>query len=80
MIESRAYYTDWSKSEREKQISCINACIWNLERWYWWTYLQGNSEDANIEDSLTDMESREEGEGETEGESIMEAYTLSYVK
>ena len=23
-----------SKSEREKQISYINASIWNLERWY----------------------------------------------
>ena len=23
-----------SKSEREKQISYINACMWNLEKWY----------------------------------------------
>ena len=22
------------KSEREKQISYINACMWNLEKWY----------------------------------------------
>ena len=34
MDESRAYYTEWSKSEREKQVSYIKACIWNLERWY----------------------------------------------
>ena len=33
--ESRAYYTEWSKSEREKQTSHINAYIWNLEIWYW---------------------------------------------
>ena len=26
--EHRAYYTEGSKSEREKY------CIWNLERWY----------------------------------------------
>ena len=29
--EPRAYYTEWSKSEREKQILYINAYIWNLE-------------------------------------------------
>ena len=30
--EPRAYYTERSKSERERQISYINAYIWNLER------------------------------------------------
>ena len=29
--EPRACYTKWSKSEREKQIMCINMYIWNLE-------------------------------------------------
>ena len=29
--EHKACYTEWSQSEREKQISCINAYIWNLE-------------------------------------------------
>ena len=29
--EPRAYFTDWSKSERERQIY-INTYIWNLER------------------------------------------------
>ena len=28
--EPRAYYTEWSKSEREKQRSYINAYMWNL--------------------------------------------------
>ena len=28
--ESRACYTEWSKSKRERQISYINAYIWNL--------------------------------------------------
>ena len=31
--EPRAYYTEWSKSE--KQVSYINAYIWNPQRWYW---------------------------------------------
>ena len=52
--EPKAYYTEWSKSEREKQISYINAYIWNLERWYWWTYLQCSSGDAGIENRIVD--------------------------
>ena len=31
--EPRACYTEWSKSEREKQVSYINTFIWNLEKW-----------------------------------------------
>ena len=34
--------------------------IWNLERWYWWTYLQGSNGDEDIENRLLDMI----GEGE----------------
>ena len=30
--EPRACYTEWSKSEREKQLSCINTYTWNLEK------------------------------------------------
>ena len=37
--EPRTYYTEWSKSEKEKQISYTNAHTRNLERRYWWTYL-----------------------------------------
>ena len=32
--EPTACYTEWSKSEREKQISYINAYMWNLEKWH----------------------------------------------
>ena len=46
--EPGAYHTGWSKSEREKQISYVNIYIWNLERWYWWTYLQGSNGDTDI--------------------------------
>ena len=28
---------------------------WNLERWYWWTYLQGSDGDTDIENRLMDM-------------------------
>ena len=45
----RDYHIKWSKSERERQISYDIACMWNLKKWYKWTYLQN----WNI---LTDME------------------------
>ena len=31
------------KSEREKQRSCINTYMWNLEKWYRWTYWQSRN-------------------------------------
>ena len=38
----------WSEV-REKQILYTNTYIWNLEKWYWWIYLQGSSGDADRE-------------------------------
>ena len=32
-------HTEWSKSERDRQISHINSHMWNLEKQYRWTYL-----------------------------------------
>ena len=75
--EPRAYYTQWSKSEREKQISYINAYIWNLEGWYWWTCSQSSNEDGDAENRLIDKDGGEEGDGEMNGESSMKAYTLT---
>ena len=37
------------KSEREKQILCINQCMWNLEKWYRWSYLQSRNRDTDRE-------------------------------
>ena len=65
------------KSEREKQISYINVDIWNLEKRYWLTYLQGRNRDADIENWLVDTV------GEGEGgriENSTETYILLYVK
>ena len=74
--EPRAYYTEWNKSEREKQTSHINAYTWNLEIKYWWTYVNG---EAGTENRLVDME-RVEREGGTNWESGTGTYTLPYVK
>ena len=47
-------HTEWSKSEREKQISYINAYMWNLEKWYRWTSLQGRNWDTDAENKRLD--------------------------
>ena len=73
MSELRAW-TEWSKSEREKQISSINIYVWNLEKWYWWTYLQGRNRDSDRENRLVDTVGEEQGG--TNWESSIEIYTL----
>ena len=59
--EPRVYYTERSKSKREKQISYIKAYIWNLGRWHRWIYLQGSNGVADTEKTLVDTVG--EGEG-----------------
>ena len=51
---SRDCHTEWSKTEREKQISYINAYMWNLEKWYIWTGLQGRNWDTDVENKRMD--------------------------
>ena len=46
----RDCHIEWSKSEREKQILYINAYLWNLEKWYRWSYLQSRNRDTDVED------------------------------
>ena len=47
--EPRAFYTECSKPEREIQISCTDAYIWNIKRWYWWINFQGSNGETDIE-------------------------------
>ena len=49
----RDSHTDWSKSDREKQISYDIACMWNLKKGYKWTYLQNTSRVTDAENKLT---------------------------
>ena len=63
-----------------KQISYINAYIWNLEEWYWQICLQNSNGDTDIENRLMDKGGEEEGEDELNGESSTDAYTLTYVQ
>ena len=62
-------------SQKEKQISYINAYIWNREKWYWWTYLQGKNGDTDVENGLVDTT----GEG-GDWESGTDMYGLPCVK
>ena len=50
----RDCHTEWSKSERAKQILYINAYMWNLEKWYRWTSLQGRNRDTDVENKCMD--------------------------
>ena len=74
MDEPRACY----RVKSEKQISQINAYLWNLEKWYWWTYVDGSNGDADIENRL--VYTVGEGEGGTNWDNSIETYTLPHVK
>ena len=52
----RVCHTEWSKSERNKYH--ILTSMWNLEKWYWWTYSQGRNRDADIEKGQVDRGGR----------------------
>ena len=60
-----------SQKEKSKYIS---AYVWNLEKWYWWTYLQGRNRDTDIENELVDTAG--EGEGGSNWEHSKNIYTL----
>ena len=55
---SRDCHTEWSKLERKKQISYINGYVWNLEKWYRWTSLQGRNWDTDVENKRIDTKGR----------------------
>ena len=75
--EPRVYFTEWSKSEREKQILHIITYIWNLEKWYWWTYFQGKNRGTDIANGLVNTA----GEGwRRQTERVTLTYMLPYVK
>ena len=81
---SRDCHREWSKSEREKQISHINACMWNLEKRYRWTGLQGRSWDTDVENKRMDTKwgkPRWGGDGGVLNWAIrMDMYTLMCIK
>ena len=64
--------TEVSQKE-SKKILDINTYVQNLEKWYWWTYLQSKIRDANIENDL--VNTKGDGEGGKNGKSSTDIYT-----
>ena len=48
----RDYHTEWSKSDRERQILYDTAYMWNLRKGYKWTYLQNQNRVTDVENKL----------------------------
>ena len=48
----RDYHTKWSESDRERQISYDITYMWNLKKWYKWSYLQNRNGLTDIENKL----------------------------
>ena len=44
--------TEWSKSDKERQISYDIAYMWNLKKGYKWTYLQNRNRVTDIENKF----------------------------
>ena len=44
-------HTECSKPERSKQIACIKADMWNLERWCGWSYRQSRNRDPGTKNT-----------------------------
>ena len=77
-MDGRVCHPEWSKSEREKQILHINAYMWNLEKWYRWTYLQGRGRNTGAENGHVNTEGEDKEKGELRVRIDM--YTLPRVK
>ena len=71
----RECHTEWSKSEKEKQILYINAYMWNLEKRYRWSYLQSRNRDRHVENKCMDTKG-ERGAWEELGDWDWHIYTI----
>ena len=46
-------HIEWSKSDRERQISYDITYRWNLKKWYKWTYLPNRNRVTDVKNKLT---------------------------
>ena len=60
-----------------KEWFCTIFSRFHLEKWYWWTYLQGRNRN---EDKKSRLDTVGGGEGGLNWKSSIETYTLPYVK
>ena len=73
----RDYHTKCSKSDRERQILYGITCMWNLKKWYKWTYLQDRSWVTEVENKL--VITRRAWGREINWEIGIDIYTLLYI-
>ena len=64
--------------KEKKQVLYINTYMWNVEKWYKITRLQGRNRDIDIENGYVDIAG--EREGGMDWESITDIHTQSCVK
>ena len=50
VVGPRDYHTKWSKSDKDKSHDI--TYMWNLKKWYKWTYLQNRNRLTNIENKF----------------------------
>ena len=55
----RDCHTEWSKADRERQISYDAAHMWNLKKGYKWIYIQNRNRITDVENKR--MVTRGEG-------------------
>ena len=48
MGEPKDYHTKWTKSNRERWVTCNTTYMWNLKKWYKWTYLRNRNRLTDI--------------------------------
>ena len=63
MDGTRVYHDKCSKLDRERKISHDITFMWNLKKWYKWTYLQNRNRLTDIEKKLCLPKGEEGGEG-----------------
>ena len=75
IMDLESVNTERSKTERGKQILYINTYMWDIEKCYRWTYLQGKSRVLNVQSKHMDTRGRA-----VNWEIGIDIYTLPCVK
>ena len=75
----RDCHTEWSKSDRERQISYAITYMWNLKKWYKWIYSQNRNRVTDVENKLMVTRWEREGGG-INWEIGIDIHTLLYIK
>ena len=74
----RDCHTEWGKSDGDRQISYDIIYMWNLKKWYKWTYLQNRNRVTDVENKL--MVTSGDKERGINWETGIDIYTLLSIK